>query len=87
MANLGVYIDGGLKVINRISESSGFPMKIEEHIPTEETVMAMDDTIDDIQNGKIRVFYDINEFMSDLFLKNTTTIRSKENGMGLEICI
>ena len=35
-------------------------------IPTEDTVMAMEETINDIKNNNLKVFYNSDDFMNDL---------------------
>ena len=46
--------------------------KNKEDMPTEKTIMAMEETINDIKNGNTQVFYDMNEFMNDV----NTQVRS-----------
>jgi len=37
-----------------------------EERPTMATIAAMEETMNDIKNGNVRVFYDVDEFMNDL---------------------
>ena len=66
MANLGVHINSGLRMGVNIFGHRNVPIESEEHRPTENTMLAMEETISDIKNGNAKVFYNVDEFMNDL---------------------
>ena len=70
MENIGILTNSGLKrgikFQNRIRRKSYISVEMKSDIPTAETVMAMEETMNDIKNGNIEVFYNVDEFMNDL---------------------
>jgi len=67
LCSLGISTNDAINLyFNRIRESSGIPVEIVSDIPTQDTVMAMDETINDIKNGNIKVFYNSDDVMNDL---------------------
>jgi len=55
----------GIAGMNVMGSRFGGRLPKEER-PTMATIAAMEETMNDIKNGNVRVFYDVDEFMNDL---------------------
>jgi len=55
----------GIAGMNVMGSRFGGRLPKEER-PTMATIAAMEETMNDIKSGNVRVFYDVDEFMNDL---------------------